>query len=83
MAGRRPASKQVQELQVENWNLKHPVGTEVTVELDSGEIRATKTRSKAQMLSGHTAVIWLEGITGCYLLSRVRAKGQVQTGGAQ
>ena len=73
----------LQLLQVENWNLKYPVGTEVTVELDSGEIQATRTRSAAQMLGavaskndpGHTAVIWLEGISGCYLLSRVRAKG--------
>jgi len=67
------------------WNEKHPVGTEVTVELDSGEIRATTTRSAAQMLGaepsknnpGHTAVIFLDGISGCYLLSRVRAKGEV------
>ena len=54
-----------------------------TVEMDSGEIRATTTRSNAQMLGaepsrgcpGHTAVIFLEGITGCYNLSRVRPKG--------
>lgn len=69
---------------VEEWNEHHPIGTEVSVEMDSGEIRATKTRSEAQMLgaepsrndSGHTAVIFLEGISGCYLLSRVRAKGE-------
>lgn len=61
------------EVEVENWNLKHPVGTEVDVTMDSGEVRRTKTRSHAEVLSGHTPVIWLEGITGCYLLSRVRA----------
>lgn len=27
----------------------------------------------AQILSGHSAVIWLENVTGCYLLDRVRA----------
>ena len=67
----------------QRWNELYPVGTPVTVELNSGEIRATKTRSEAQMLGaepsrnnpGHTAVIWLEGVSGCYLLSCVRPKG--------
>ncbi|WP_374650281.1 hypothetical protein [Rhizorhabdus sp.] len=31
----------------------------------------TRTRSKAEVLSGHSAVIWLDGISGCYLLDRV------------
>jgi hypothetical protein len=62
---------------VSDWNDRYPVGTQVTVEMDSGEIRATKTRSSAWLLSGHTAVIMLEGITGGYLLSRVRAKGAI------
>jgi hypothetical protein len=53
------------------WNAKHPVGTKVTVRLDSGETRETATRSAAEVLSSHSAVIWLEGITGCYLLDRV------------
>lgn len=61
------------ELGVENWNLKHAVGCAVTVRMDNGEIRQTRTRSAAQVLSGHSAVIWLEGISGCYLLSRVSA----------
>ncbi len=76
---RRPKrlSPREMELECENWNLKHPIGTEVTVELDSGEMRATATTSAAQMMSGHTAVIFLHGISGCYLLSRVRAKGAV------
>jgi hypothetical protein len=60
---------------VSDWNDRYPVGTPVTVEKDSGEIVATKTRSSAWMLSGHTAVVMLEGISGGYLLSRVRPKG--------
>ncbi len=28
-------------------------------------------RSDAQVLSGHSAVIWLENVSGCYLLDRV------------
>jgi hypothetical protein len=77
-------SRQVNALKLVNqWNALYPPGTPVTVELDSGEIRATTTRSNAQMLGadfatqnpGHTAVIWLEGFEGCYHLLRVRAKG--------
>jgi hypothetical protein len=63
----------------EIWNLKHPIGCDVTVEMDSGEIRATRTSSMAEMLFGQ-AVIFLEGIAGCYLLSRVRPKGEVARG---
>ena len=55
------------------WNAKHPVGTAVKVRRDNGEIQDTKTRAPAEMLSGHTAVIWLDGISGCYLLDRVSA----------
>ena len=68
---------------VAQWNALVPIGSPVTVELDSGEIRATTTRSNAQILRaepsrndpGHTAVIFLDGITGWYNLSRVRPKG--------
>lgn len=61
-----------QQQQVFNWNQKHGLGTPVIVTMDSGEERKTVTRSRAEILSGHSAVIWLEGISGCYLLSRVR-----------
>ena len=57
--------------QCDTFNAKHPVGTEVCVNLDSGEVAYTKTRSSAEVLSGHSAVIWLEGVRGCYLLDRV------------
>jgi hypothetical protein len=54
------------------WNAKHPVGTAVSVRRDTGEVQEAKTKSPAEMLSGHTAVIWLEGISGCYMLDRVK-----------
>jgi hypothetical protein len=82
----KPDKQQALQLElVGRWNATHAVGCAVTVELDSGKIVATRTRSQAQMLGaepsrndpGHTAVIWLEGITGCYCLNRVRAKGGV------
>lgn len=57
---------------VDQWNAAHPVGTPVVVRLDSGKNFATKTRSRAEVLSGHTPVIWLEGVRGCYILERVR-----------
>ena len=54
------------------FNEAYPVGTSVTVQLDGrDEPFKTVTRSTAQVLSGHSAVIWLENVTGCYLLERV------------
>ena len=55
----------------DKFNAAHQVGAAVSVELDSGEMRKTITVSEAQVLSGHTAVIWLDGIRGCYDLERV------------
>lgn len=49
-----------------------PIGTDVIVSMDDGSETRTKTRSEAQMMGGHSAVIWLEGISGCYHLKRVR-----------
>lgn len=66
-------NKAALERQCEAWNSANVVGCEVEVTLDSGEVRRTQTRSEAQVLSGHTAVIWLIGIRGCYLLERVRS----------
>lgn len=56
---------------VERWK-DTPVGTEVLVRKDDGTEVATRTRSGPELLGGHTAVIWLEGIGGCYSLGRVR-----------
>jgi len=71
----KPNTKKLRSLraQVDAWNMRFPVGTEVSLEKDSGEVVITKTRSNAELLSGHSAVIWLEGISGCYLLDRVKA----------
>lgn len=66
-----PSAKKLTEA-VARWNGAHEVGAKVFVRLDSGEQRETVTRSPAEVLSGHSAVIWLEGISGCYLLDRVR-----------
>ena len=55
----------------DKFNAAHQIGAAVSVKLDSGEVRETITVSEAQVLSGHTAVIWLDGIRGCYDLERV------------
>lgn len=56
----------------DKFNQKFGVGDPVSVLLDSGETIKTVTTSEAQVLSGHTAVIWLSGIRGCYMLDRVK-----------
>lgn len=55
------------EAQAAAWNQQHAVGTLVDyAEIlgDPPDLRA-KTRSEAEVLSGHTVVVWLEGKSGC------------------
>ncbi|NLS03574.1 hypothetical protein HGP14_09410 [Rhizobium sp. P32RR-XVIII] len=66
----RPNTAKLQ-AQCDAFNAKYPVGQKVTVRRDNGEGKVTVTRSTAEVLSGHSAVIWLDGISGCYLLDRV------------
>ena len=55
------------------FNAKYPVGTRVMLKKDFEPTPVeTRTRSEAQVLSGHTSVIWLEGVTGCYALDCVK-----------
>lgn len=56
---------------VKAWNNKYSVGQAVTVLLDSGEIRETRTISTARVMC-ESPVIWLDGVSGCYLLDRVK-----------
>lgn len=57
--------------QCDTFNARFPVGQSVSVRKDDGAGVLTQTRAPAEVLSGHSAVIWLEGISGCYLLDRV------------
>lgn len=70
MSRRQPSQAELQ-AQCDAFNARYPVGTSCSVRKDGGEAIITKTRSEAQVLSGHSAVIWLEDISGCYLLDRV------------
>ncbi|MGV8869323.1 MAG: hypothetical protein ACOH2S_20585 [Janthinobacterium svalbardensis] len=69
----RPARKSAAQLQAvcDKFNATHQVGVAVSVKLDNGEIRNTVTTGHAQVMGSHTAVIWLDGISGCYYLERV------------
>ncbi len=70
MSRQRPNLAALQR-QCDEFNATNPPGTKVIVQLDSGEVAYTTTRSAAEVLSGHSAVVWLDGIRGCYLLDRV------------
>lgn len=63
---------EMQRLAVENWNLKHAVGIPVVVTRDNGDELHTKTRSHAHLISGEIACVMVDGISGFYMLSRVR-----------
>jgi hypothetical protein len=67
---RAEAAKALLEKRCREWNEKHPIGTEVKYHPVIGrpEHRLRKTRTTAQVLSGHTAVLWLEQESGCVAL---------------
>ncbi|MFJ2568884.1 hypothetical protein ACIOYT_00490 [Streptomyces halstedii] len=64
--------------EAERWNAQYPVGTPVTAypgcrpEDDPKCTRlVTRTRSAASVLSGHTAVVWVDGHSSCISLTHV------------
>lgn len=61
-------SKKMAELIVENWNLKHPVGTLVKLKRDNGLEQITKTRSEAYICNAGYPVLFFENVSGYYLL---------------
>ncbi len=62
---------------VDAWNAEHPARTRVTYIKDDGSTFDTWTRHAATVLGGHTAVAWLEGVSGCVALDRVIAIPEV------
>jgi hypothetical protein len=68
----RQLNQRIAPLEVENWNLKHAIGTPVKLTKDSGEVMETRTRSAAEIAASGHAVIWLENVSGYYLLDRVK-----------
>lgn len=59
------------QLNVDTWNHQVERGALVTYRDDYGKLHQTRTRSEAQVLGGHTAVVWIEGRSGCVALDRV------------
>ncbi|MGC0052693.1 hypothetical protein ACNSPG_06455 [Brucella pituitosa] len=72
MSKREEAKLKKLQAMCDKFNAENPVGTNVLLQKD-GQVEPfpTKTRSMAQVMCGHSAVIWLENVSGCYLLDRV------------
>ena len=68
-APKRPTLAQL-ETQCSAWNAAHEIGATVAYEeiRGEGETFRGKSRSEAQVLGGHSAVIWLEGKSSCVSL---------------
>jgi hypothetical protein len=62
------------EAAVKKWNERFPVGTPVRYWTGArvGHGQKGKTRTLAEGLNGHTAVLWLEGVSGCVALSHIQ-----------
>lgn len=63
---------------VERWNRKYPIGTNVRFYSVKGgrTFKDTKTTTAAYVLSGHTAVVFVEGVTGCVALDNTKPLGE-------
>lgn len=68
---RAPSRDELQS-QCDAFNAACEVGGRVAVKIDGTEKPLiTTTRSEAQILSGHSAVVWMDGVSGCYNLTHV------------
>lgn len=71
MAKRRGKTQKTLERECKEWNDKYPVGTLVKYFPVIGEYQHYKvypTLTPAELLSGHTPVLWLKGKGGCVAL---------------
>lgn len=66
MVGKRPNQRKLQQL-VDDFNRLFPVGTEVMLRKDTERVRTTVTHP-AEILGGHSAVAWFDGVRGCYAI---------------
>jgi hypothetical protein len=55
----------------DSWNSLHPVGSPVILHRDNGDTQRTSTRSEAYVCESGYPVIFLDGVSGYYLLKRV------------
>lgn len=70
---RRQRSLAELDAEVLRWNAQHKTGTEVIYHPVIGEKagKRTRTRSAAFVLSGHTACVFVEGVSGCVALEAI------------
>ncbi|WP_405124290.1 hypothetical protein [Pseudomonas alloputida] len=68
-APQRPTADQLQ-AQCNAWNRANPSGTLVAYESIKGQGETSRhtTIGEAMVLNGHSAVIWLQGKSGCVAL---------------
>lgn len=68
---RKPNIKKMQAA-CDKFNAACKLGGRVNVMLDGAtEPFSTTTKSEAYIMSGHSAVVHMNGVSGCYLLDRV------------
>lgn len=65
-------------MNAEQFNARYPVGTPVIAypgarpeDDPNGERLVTRTRSRAEVLGGHTDVVWVDGHSACIALTHV------------
>jgi len=59
--------------EVDAWNARVKVGATVTyAEVRGEDTKQYKTATAAEVLSGHTAVVWLHGRNGCVCVSHCK-----------
>jgi hypothetical protein len=65
-------------MSADEWNARYPVGTPVVAypgcrpeDDPNGKRLTTRTRSRAEVLGGHTDVVWVEGHGACIALTHV------------
>ncbi len=56
------------------WNEKYPVGQPVSLTEDDGSLTHTQTKSEAWELGHGEPVVRVDGKSGGYLLSRIKAR---------
>lgn len=71
----KPNPRHLQE-RCEQFNARHACFTPVRYHsvIGEGPGISTRTRSAAYILSGHTAVIFVEGVSGCVALDAVEVE---------
>ena len=70
----------VQKSKCDLFNKQHPVKSAVFYIDDEGTPKPTTIKHPAELMGGHTAVVWLDGVRGAYNLNRIVAVGAICEG---